>query len=136
MKRTPLLNRHLSALISQLGHKDEIVVADAGLPIPRGVEIIDLALTPGLPTLFDVITALRHELIIEAAIWAKDANNALDEKFAATIKSWGTEQEKSIRNETITHDALKERCNTAKAVIRTGDNTAYCNIILVSGVAF
>ena len=32
MKRTHLLNRHISRLVAELGHMDEIIVADAGLP--------------------------------------------------------------------------------------------------------
>ena len=48
MKRTALLNRHLSALVAELGHLDEITVADAGLPVPDGVRVIDLAVVAGL----------------------------------------------------------------------------------------
>ncbi len=59
MKRTALLNRHLSALVAELGHLDEITVADAGLPVPDGVRVIDLAVVAGLPTLFQLISALR-----------------------------------------------------------------------------
>ena len=43
MKKTPLLNIVLSRLIASLGHGDIVVIADAGLPVPKGVELIDLA---------------------------------------------------------------------------------------------
>ncbi len=45
MKRGELLNSYLSGLIADLGHKDKIVIADAGLPVPEGVEKIDLAVS-------------------------------------------------------------------------------------------
>ena len=44
MKKTPLLNIALSRLIASLGHGDMVVIGDAGLPVPPGVELIDLAL--------------------------------------------------------------------------------------------
>lgn len=50
MKKTPLLNIQLSRLIASLGHGDVVVIADAGLPVPKGVELIDLALTQGCRT--------------------------------------------------------------------------------------
>jgi D-ribose pyranase len=51
MKKTPLLNIQLSRLIASLGHGDVVVIADASLPVPKGVELIDLALTQGVPDL-------------------------------------------------------------------------------------
>ena len=49
MKKTPLLNIALSRVIASLGHGDVLVIGDAGLPVPPGVELIDLALTAGVP---------------------------------------------------------------------------------------
>ena len=49
MKKTPLLNVALSRVIAGMGHGDILVIGDAGLPVPPGVEMIDLAITPGLP---------------------------------------------------------------------------------------
>lgn len=47
MKKHGILNSHISKVLSDLGHTDYIVVADAGLPIPEGVTKIDLALKWG-----------------------------------------------------------------------------------------
>ncbi|MGB1961888.1 MAG: RbsD/FucU domain-containing protein, partial [Candidatus Puniceispirillaceae bacterium] len=52
MKRGALLNRHLSQLVASIGHLDEITIADAGLPAPSGVAVIDLAVSPGIPSFF------------------------------------------------------------------------------------
>jgi D-ribose pyranase len=40
LKRVPLLNPRLLALLAGAGYTDLIVIADAGLPIPPGVELI------------------------------------------------------------------------------------------------
>ena len=40
----------LRELIGGLGHKDTFMIGDGGMPIPKGVEIVDLALCGGVPT--------------------------------------------------------------------------------------
>ncbi|NLZ54216.1 MAG: D-ribose pyranase, partial [Thermoanaerobacteraceae bacterium] len=57
MKKRELLNSEISYLISKLGHTDTIVISDAGLPVPKGVQRIDLALIPGKPSFLDVLDA-------------------------------------------------------------------------------
>ncbi|MEM9633642.1 MAG: D-ribose pyranase [Pseudomonadota bacterium] len=136
MKRTPLLNRHLSRLVASLGHMDEIVVADAGLPVPEGVEIIDLAVSPGIPGFFDVLDALAHELVVEQAIFADEAAPDLTTRLEVKLAHWAAETGKPIEHVRLPHADFKERTRLAKAVIRTGECTPYANVILVSGVPF
>ena len=38
MKKGAVINQPVSELIAGLGHLDEIVIADAGLPIPPGTQ--------------------------------------------------------------------------------------------------
>lgn len=136
MKRTKLLNRHLSRLVASLGHLDEIVLADAGLPVPRDVTVIDLAVSPGMPGLFDVLDALVDELIIEQAVFANEASAELATEIEVRLAHWAAETGKPIEHERLPHDAFKERTGRARAVIRTGECTPYANLILVSGVPF
>ncbi|PRY23192.1 ribose transport protein RbsD [Aliiruegeria haliotis] len=136
MKRTGLLNRHLSTLVSTLGHMDEVVVADAGLPVPEGVAVIDLAIVPGLPRFMEVLAALRLELVVERAIWAEEASAELVELLDAEMAVWREQTGKPIVTEQMSHDAFKARTSRSKAVIRTGEVTPYANVILISGVAF
>ena len=51
-----------------IGHLDEITVADAGLLAPGGVAVIDLAVSPGIPGFFDVVSALSSEMVIGGAV--------------------------------------------------------------------
>lgn len=136
MKRTALLNRHLSSLVARAGHLDEIVVADAGLPMPRGVEVIDLAITPGLPRFQDVLAALRTELVIEGAIWADETSAEVASMMKGEAESWASATGKQVATSTLSHADFKARSQSALAVIRTGEITPYANIILVCGVAF
>ena len=42
MKKSGILNAQLIRCIAELGHKDLFMIGDAGMPIPKGVEIVDL----------------------------------------------------------------------------------------------
>lgn len=136
MKRTPLINRHLSALVAKLGHMDEVVVADAGLPTPQGVQVIDLSITPNLPTLFQVLQTLKSETVIEGMVHATDCNTDLAGKIEEARYDWQNAQGQPIALQSIAHSMFKSRTKTARAIIRTGDCTPYANVILISGVAF
>jgi len=49
LKKTGLLNRDISALISRLGHQDTICISDAGLAIPDSINLIDVSLEDNVP---------------------------------------------------------------------------------------
>jgi D-ribose pyranase len=49
MKKGGILNPQLNRVISEMGHRDILIIADAGLPIPQEIERIDLALKSGIP---------------------------------------------------------------------------------------
>ena len=133
MKRTQLLNRHLSLLVAELGHLDEITVADAGLPVPGGVRVIDLAISPGAPKMAIVLRALAAELVLDGAIIAGQANghkaeSILKDALAGFAVSGGS---RTILPQQMDHEDFKARTGQSKAVIRTGEITPYCNIILM-----
>ena len=136
MKRTKLLNRHLSALVARLGHLDEILIVDAGFPAPAGVEVIDLAVVPGLPRFVDVLHALRSELCIEAAIRAEEAGTDFVDNIKWALDDWSTDLDHPIAFSQTPHDDMKQRAKQAKAIIRTGETTPFANLILISGVVF
>ena len=132
MKRSPLLHAELSQVIAALGHGDMLVIGDAGLPIPDGPRRIDLALTPGIPRVADVLKAVLSEMQVERALLAREAVEQLP---AGTLPAW-CEGQLTVVPETISHEELKRLSARAKAVIRTGECTPYANIVLCSGVTF
>jgi len=134
LKRTALLHAELSHVIAQLGHGDMLVIGDAGLPVPDGPRRIDLALTPGIPRVEDVLRAVLSEMEVESAVIAQEA---LDRQGGA-LPDWcaGQLAERGTVPTAVSHDALKALSARAKAVVRTGECTPYANIVLVSGVAF
>lgn len=126
MKKSGLLHRDISYLIASLGHGDLVVVGDAGLPAPPGVQVIDLAVTLGLPRFLDVLDAVLSEMQVEAAFRASDAK-AIGQKMDGRL---------TVAVAQISHEEFKSRSAQARAIIRTGEATPYANIGLVAGVVF
>ena len=72
MKKIGILNSEISRVISELGHMDTIVIADAGLPIPPHVKRIDLALKQGVPSFIETVEIVLQEMCVENAYVAKE----------------------------------------------------------------
>jgi D-ribose pyranase len=134
MKKTPLLNVALSRLIASLGHGDMVVIGDAGLPVPPGVELIDLALTHGIPDFVSTLKVVLSEMQVESHVLADEI---LDKKPAAlAVLDDLTADGQLGRRELLSHERFKVLSRQARAVIRTGECSPYCNVILLSGVTF
>jgi len=131
MKKQGIINKQLAGLIAGLGHKDTFMIADGGMPIPKGIEIVDLALCGGVPTFKQVMDAVLDETEIEAYTIA-------EEIIVKNPELLGYIREKlpQIEEIMISHLALKEETKQIKFAIRTGEFTPYPNIILRAGVAF
>ena len=131
MKKSGIQNAEINAVISSIGHTQYIVIADVGLPIPKGVPCIDLALTSGTPSFMDVLKAVKTELVIESYILASE----LKSKRPIGYTEIGNEME-PIPGKLVPHEQFKELSREAYAIIRTGETAAYANIILIAGVNF
>lgn len=130
MKKTGLLHGELSKIIAELGHGQTIVIADCGLPVPPHVPMIDLSVSPGVPSLLDVLKAVGAELAIESAELTKELQHSGPEYFDTIAK------QVSVPIEVVTHSDFKEHVQNACAVVRTGECTPYANVLLVAGVTF
>ncbi|GMA59268.1 D-ribose pyranase [Alicyclobacillus sacchari] len=130
MKRSGVLHGELSRLIAEAGHGDLIAIADCGLPVPPHVPLVDLAVTPGVPSFDDVLEAVLAELVVEDFIAAEEWVKRDPAHMQQLRERVGT------RGTLVSHDRLKNALQRARAVIRTGEFTPYANVILVAGVAF
>lgn len=127
MKKSGLLNPQLCAAVARLGHTQTFVVADAGLPIPADVPVVDLALVLGTPRFQEVFDAIVDEVAVEGATIATGAV--------------GHEPEEWVRNridevKAVSHEDLKKALPSVSFVVRTGETTPYSNVIVHCGVAF
>ena len=76
MKRHGILNSHISKVLTDLGHTDMVVIADCGLPIPAGVERIDLALELGTPSFADVVRIVADDMAVEQVTLATEIKDS------------------------------------------------------------
>jgi len=131
MKRTQLLHAELSEVIARLGHGDLLVIADAGLPIPDGPRRIDLALTANVPRFHEVLKAVLSEMKVEGAVVAEEMLGANPTVHAELLRQLGATPVSAL-----SHEAFKVATRGARAIVRSGEFSAYANVILRAGVVF
>jgi len=131
MKKHGILHPELSRAIANLGHTDTLVIADAGLPIPKGPVRIDLALTEGVPSFLEALQAVLGEMQVEGAIIAEEMAQR-----SPALRQRVLELLAEVPMEEIPHVEFKQRTETARAIVRSGEFTPYANIILIAGVVF
>lgn len=121
-----LLNPDLAALVRRVGHTDMLLLADQGFPMPRGPETLDLSLTAGVPTILQVMEAIRDEFAFDRIIAAEEmfrASPARDAELRRVAPH--------VAHERPEHIQFKHLAAKCRAAVRTGDSVAYANIILV-----
>lgn len=134
MKKTALLNIALSRTIAGLGHGDILVIGDAGLPVPKEVELIDLALTPGTVDFVTTLRTVLSEMQVERHALAEEMLVRLPPALAEVERL--TEAGELGERTLLTHEAFKRLSRQARVLVRTGECQPYSNIALIAGVVF
>jgi len=128
MKEIGIVNRELARVISEQGHGDLLMVVDAGFAIPKGADVVDISLAENNPMVLDTLKELKKFFSVEKLIFAHNTRKTSPALFNNITRLFGEE----VPVEWVTHTEIKELSTKVKAVIRTGDFTAYANVILVS----
>lgn len=129
MKEIGILNRGVAKVISEQGHHDLLMVCDAGFATPKDVEVIDISMKENQPRVIDFLNELKKFFSVEKLILANQTKKSNPSYFNEIVDVFDNDPEV----ETIDHEELKKLSESAKAIIRTGDFTAYANVLLVSG---
>lgn len=131
MKKSVLINSEISSVIAKMGHTDMLTICDSGLPIPKDVKRIDLALKKGVPTFLDTLDTVLEELKVEEVVVASEMEEISKDLYKEIQKRF-----KDIKITKIDHENFKKMTKDSMAIVRTGEFTPYANIILKSGVVF
>ncbi|MGM9915350.1 MAG: D-ribose pyranase [Lactobacillus crispatus] len=131
MKKVGILNSDISRIVADMGHMDWLGIGDAGTPVPKETEKIDLAVHAGLPSFIDVLNEVLKELEVQKIYLAEEIKDQNPEQLRK-IK----EVLPDVKIEYIPHSQLKKDLKQSKAFIRTGEETPFSNVILESGVIF
>jgi D-ribose pyranase len=128
MLMTGILNPRVLNLLSRVRHTNTLVVADRGFPFWPQIETVDISLVDDVPTVLQVLDAVRAQAIFGKAWMAKEF---LRENRRPTQKLFRDALE-GVSLKFELHAKFKKRVPDAVGLIRTGDSTQYANVILES----
>ena len=128
MIRTGILNPHILDLIARIRHTNTLVIADRGFPFWPEIETVDISLVDDIPTVLDVLTALRQNCLFGPAFMAQEF---LEHNTQETRARFSTALE-GLQVTFEPHLEFKQRVPLAIGLIRTADTTPYGNMILES----
>ena len=131
MKKFGIINARLAGYIAGLGHMDQFMIGDGGMPIPAGVPIVDLALCGGVPTFKQVMDAVLKETEVEFYTVAEEIK-----EYNPELLAYIEESLPGVERRMVPHTGLKELSRQSG---HTPTATRYRpkeNTILRAGVAF
>ena len=128
MLRTGILNPQILSLIARTRHTNTLVIADRGFPFWPTIETVDISLIDNVPSVLDVLAALRAQWVIGRAYMAEEfiKNNPAARQQAV---------QQTLAGIPLVHEPhveFKKRVPQAIGLIRTGDTVQYANMILES----
>jgi D-ribose pyranase len=129
MIQTGILNPRLLSLVARVRHTNCLVIADRGFPFWPDIETLDLSLVDNIPTVLQVVAALRSNVLIARAWMAQEFVQANDQATLARFQI----ALKNVPLDFEPHAKFKKRVPTAIGLVRTADTTPYSNLIVESG---
>lgn len=124
-----ILNPQILSLLSRVRHTNALVIADRGFPFWPSIETVDISLVDDVPTVLQVIAAVRQNFVVAEAYMAEEFLRA---NTPATRRAFAS----GLQGVKLTHEPhadFKKRVPHAIGLIRTGDTVQYANTVLVSG---
>lgn len=128
MLKTGILNPGVLSLIARVRHTNTLVIADRGFPFWPEIETVDISLVDDVPTVRQVLAALKDNFVIGAAFMANEFRGENGE----AVQNAYADLLAPVRIQFEPHVEFKTRVPDAIGLIRTGDTTQYGNIILES----
>lgn len=135
MLQEGILNPQLNDLLSRIRHTNTLVIADWAFPYWNDVEIVDLSLTRGIPLITDLLAVLKDNFKV-GHIWQAEEFLSTNPDEVITKYNDSFDGFKALypdlKVSRLPHNDFKKMVPDAIGLIRTGDPTAYGNIILES----
>lgn len=128
MIKTGILNPHLLSLLARVRHTNTLVIADRGFPFWPMIETVDISLTDDVPTVLQVLRAVRPNFVI-GQVWMAQEFLQHNQPRTQTLFQQALE---GIPLAFEPHVEFKKRVPHAIGLIRTGDTVQYANLILES----
>jgi L-fucose mutarotase len=134
---SPCVSPDLLQVLAEMGHGDEIVLADAHFPghsvnarVLRADGLTITSLLDGILPLFE-LDSYRPPLAMMAAVPGDRLDAAVEARYLETIRRHAPETKPPLR---IDRFAFYERAQKAFAVVMTGETAQYGNLLLKKGI--
>jgi D-ribose pyranase len=128
MLRRGILNPAILSLIARVRHTNTLVIADRGFPFWPQIETVDISLVDDIPTVRQVLAAIKDNFSLGAAFMAEEFLGENGEPVRREYANLLAPLEIHFEP----HLEFKKRVPHAVGLIRTADTTQYGNIILES----
>jgi D-ribose pyranase len=129
MLTSGIINGQLASVLARFRHVNTLAIVDGPFPSYPGVELVDLALIKGFPTVPNVLDAILPLLDLSGLYLANEFSEKVD---APTVAKYKKHFENTPIN-LIPHEEFKIKVGQALAIIHTGDAVPYSSVILKSG---
>ncbi|MGC6427644.1 MAG: RbsD/FucU domain-containing protein [Akkermansiaceae bacterium] len=135
MLQNGILNPQINDLLARIRHTNTLVISDWAFPYWNEIEVVDITLTRGIPLITDLLDLLAPNFKV-GHIWQaeqflytnpQETIDLYDSKFDLFRQSYS-----KLEVTRLDHDEFKKKVPSAIGLIRTGDPTAYGNLILES----
>ena len=135
---SPLLSPELLKILCEMGHGDEIVLADGNFPAASlhhrvvrldahgGVDVLK-----AIMSVFPLDTYSQANALLMEVVPGDDVKTPIWAEYASVLKA---AEGDAVRTGHIERFAFYERAKKAYAVIATGEGALYANLILKKGV--
>jgi D-ribose pyranase len=129
MINTGILNPNILSLLARVRHANALVIADRGFPFWPQIETVDISLVDDVPTVLQVLAAVRANCSFTQAYMARE----FQKTNSAATRAAFAKGLAGIPVKFEPHVQFKKRVPEAIGLIRTGDPIQYANLILISG---
>jgi L-fucose mutarotase len=134
---SPCISPDLLKVLAEMGHGDEIILADAHFPghtlnarVLRADGVAITIMLEGILPLFE-LDSCADPLVMMAAVEGDELDPQLEIRYMETIRRFVSKVQPPVR---IDRFAFYERARKAFAVVITGKTAKYGNILLKKGV--
>lgn len=131
-----IISPELLKILAEMGHGDEIVIADGNFPAAGNARILVRAdghgaceLLEAILILFPLDTYVENPVTCMKVVEGDTAVPVIWEDFRKSVKAYSDSE-----FEFLERNAFYEKARKAFAIIATGESALYANLILKKGV--
>jgi D-ribose pyranase len=129
MLKNGIINAQLASVLAKFRHVNTLAIVDGPFPTYPNVELIDLALVKGFPSIPTVLDAILPLMDLTGLYLANEFEEKVDPSTVQQYKK----HHGNLPVTLIPHEEFKIKVGQALAIIHTGDAVPYSSVILKSG---